>query len=146
MTLESSAFQNNSVLPSKYTCDGVGTNPPLLFKDVPKEAKSLALIVDDPDAPRGTWDHWVLWNIPPEVAQIAEGSTPMAAVVGKNSWPTNAYGAPCPPSGSHRYYFRLYALNSLINLPPDSNSKDLRSAIEGHILAETELMGTYQKK
>ena len=146
MTIESTAFQNKKEIPSKYTCDGVGTNPPLLLKDVPPEAKSLALIVDDPDAPSGTWDHWVLWNIPPEVSQVAEGSTPIGAVVGLNSWPANAYGAPCPPSDSHRYYFRLYALDALLNLSSNSNSDDLRSAMEGHVLAEAELMGTYQRK
>ena len=146
MIIESAAFKNGREIPSKYTCDGEAINPPLSIKDVPRGAKSLALIVDDPDAPAGTWDHWVLWNIPPEVKEIAEGSTPMGAVVGKNSWPANAYGAPCPPSGSHRYYFRLYALNSLLDLPPDSNSKDLRNAMEGHVLAEAELIGTYQRK
>src|SRR3989344_8123960 len=142
MIIESTAFKNGGEISSKYTCDGEAINPPLSIKDVPRGAKSLALIVDDPDAPAGTWDHWVLWNIPPEVKKIAEGSTPMSAVVGQNSWPANAYGAPCPPSGSHRYYFRLYALNSLLDLPPDSNSKDLRNAMEGHVLAEAELIGT----
>ena len=106
----------------------------------------MALIVDDPDAPSGTWDHWILWNIPKEVMQIAEGSTPMGAVVGKNSSGENSYGPPCPPSGAHRYYFRLYALDTPLNLSSNSNSDDLRGAMEGHVLAEAELMGRYQRK
>src|SRR3989344_4126190 len=146
MIIESAAFKNGGEISRKYACDGVGTNPPLVFKNVPENTKSLALIVDDPDAPRGTWDHWVLWNVPPEVQEIAEGSTPMSAVVWKNSWPANAYGAPCPPSGSHRYYFRLYALDALLNLSSNSNSDDLRGAMEGHVVAEAELMGRYQRK
>src|SRR3989344_6838210 len=146
MIIESTAFKNEGEIPSKYTCDSVGTTPPLVLKNVPENAKSLALIVDDPDASRGTWDHWGLWNIPPEVLQVAEGSTPIGAVVGLNSWPANAYGAPCPPSDSHRYYFRLYALDALLNLSSNSNSDDLRDAMEGHVLAEAELMGRYQRK
>ena len=146
MTIESTAFKNEEEIPSKYTCDGEAINPPLTIKNVPENAKSLTLIVDDPDAPSGTWDHWILWNIPKEVMQIAEGSTPMGAVVGKNSSGENSYGPPCPPSGAHRYYFRLYALDALLNLSSNSNSDDLRGAMEGHVLAEAELMGRYQRK
>ena len=146
MTIESTAFKNEEEIPSKYTCDGEAINPPLTIKNVPENAKSLTLIVDDPDAPSGTWDHWILWNIPKEVMQIAEGSTPMGAVVGKNSSGENSYGPPCPPSGAHRYYFRLYALDTPLNLSSNSNSDDLRGAMEGHILAEAELMGRYQRK
>ena len=146
MTIESTAFQNKKEIPSKYTCDGASTNPPLVIRDIPERTKSLALIVDDPDAPSGTWDHWILWNIPKEVMQIAEGSTPMGAVVGKNSSGENSYGPPCPPSGAHRYYFRLYALDTPLNLSSNSNSDDLRGAMEGHVLAEAELMGRYQRK
>jgi len=146
MTIESTAFKNEEEIPSKYTCDGEAINPPLTIKNVPENAKSLTLIVDDPDAPSGTWDHWILWNIPKEVMQIAEGSTPMGAVVGKNSSGENSYGPPCPPSGAHRYYFRLYALDTPLNLSSNSNSDDLRGAMEGHVLAEAELMGRYQRK
>lgn len=148
MQIESSAFKNGGEIPTKYTCDGEGINPPLVFKDVPKEAKSLALISDDPDAPNGTWDHWILWNISPETAEIPENSTPAGAVTGQNSWPANAnkYGAPCPPSGSHRYYFKLYALDVILDLPLTSGSQDLQNAMQGHILAEAELMGRYQRK
>ena len=148
MIIESSAFEYGKGIPEKYTCDGKGINPSLVFKDVPKEAKSLALISDDPDAPNGTWDHWVLWNIPPETTEILENSIPNGAVVGKNSWPVNAnkYGAPCPPSGSHRYFFKLYALNTILNLSINSTSQDLMNAMQDYILAEAELMGRYQRK
>jgi Raf kinase inhibitor-like YbhB/YbcL family protein len=146
MQITSSQFKNGGEIPSLYTCDGSGFNPPLIFKDVPKDAKSLALIVDDPDAPSGTWDHWVMWNILPNTKEITENGTPMGAITGKNSWPANKYGAPCPPNGSHRYYFKLYALDIMLNLPLNSNSSDLQEAIKGHTLAEAELMGRYQKK
>lgn len=146
MKIESSVFINGGNIPARFTCDGEGINPDLTFKDIPKEAKSLALIVDDPDAPRGTWAHWVLWNISPNITVIKENSTPTNAVVGANSWPNNNFGAPCPPSGSHRYFFKLYALDTILNISPSSKSEDLSTAMEGHILAEAELMGRYQKK
>jgi hypothetical protein len=146
MQIESPSFKYGEEIPSKYTCDGEGINPSLVFKDAPLEAKSLALIVDDPDAPKGTWDHWVVWNISPSTVEIPENSIPIGATVGKNSWPRNSYGSPCPPSGSHRYFFKLYALDTTLDLPPTSGSQDLRDAMQGHILAETELMGRYRRK
>lgn len=146
MIIESSTFKNGTEIPSKYTCDEEGINPPLVFRDVPKEAKSLALIVDDPDAPRGTWDHWVLWNISPQTTEIQENSTPAGAITGENSWPKNAYGGPCPPSGSHRYFFKLYALDSMINLAPGATKQEVIDVMQGHILAEAELIGRYQRK
>ncbi len=151
MKIESSAFKNNSEIPSRFTCDGEGVNPGLIFKDIPKEAKSLALVVDDPDAePAGTWVHWLMWNVTPNVMEIKEASTPAGAVVGANSWSDspfrNSFGAPCPPNGSHRYFFKLYALDIVLNIPSTSQSKDLVSAMEGHILSKAELMGRYQRK
>ncbi|MFH1608432.1 MAG: YbhB/YbcL family Raf kinase inhibitor-like protein [Patescibacteria group bacterium] len=146
MIITSSQFRNTEEIPSKFTCDGLGINPDLLIKDVPENAKSLALIVDDPDAPSGTWDHWVIWNIDPKISGIPENSTPNGAVVGKNSWPTNKFGAPCPPNGSHRYFFKLFALDIILNIPESSGSAKLVSAMQDHILAQTELMGNYSRK
>jgi len=141
MKLTSPAFQHESNIPSDYTCDGADKIPPLAIADVPPEAKSVALIMDDPDAPVGTWDHWIMWNIPPDTKQI---DRPLA-VVGKNSWGRTDYGGPCPPSGTHRYFFRLYALDILLEIPAGSAKSALKAAMEGHILAEATLMGTYQR-
>lgn len=146
MKLTSTEFLNKSEIPSLYTCDGQNFNPPLSLSGVPAPAKSLALIVDDPDATVGTWDHWVIWNISPAVAEIAENSVPSGAIVGQNSWSEKKYGGPCPPSGSHRYFFKLYALDTMLNISSDSNVHDLIAAMQNHILTETELMGTYQRK
>ncbi len=147
MELESTAFNNGEEIPSMFTCDGEGINPELIFKDIPKETKSLALIMDDPDATRGvTWDHWVMWNISPDTVSIKEGSVPAGAVQGQNSWPQNEYGGPCPPHGSHRYYFKLYALDTVLNLSTTAESLDLVSAMQGHIIEQAELMGRYQRK
>lgn len=145
MKIESTTFKNNEKISSKYTCDGENINPELVLNDVPKEAKELVLIMDDPDAPRGTWDHWVLWNIPPKITNIAENSVPLGATLGLNSSGKNEYQGPCPPSGSHRYFFKLYAINILITLKENANKKDLLNAIEGHILAEAELIGKYKR-
>ena len=146
MRIESSAFESGAEIPSRFTCDGESINPPLIFKIVPENAKSLALIVDDPDAPSGIWVHWVLWNIPPTVTEIKEGSTPAGAVAGINSGSKNAFSAPCPPGGIHRYFFKLYALDKVFDLPATSTSEDLSNAMEGHIMSESRLMGIYQKK
>ena len=146
MQIESSQFKNGGEIPSKFTCDGLGINPDLSFKDVPIEAKSLALIVDDPDAPSGTWDHWVIWNIAPDTKEILENSTPTGAVVGQNSWPTQKYGAPCPPNGTHRYFFKLFALDIMLNIPQTSGSSELTNAMQSHILAQAELVGKYSRK
>ena len=147
MIIESDAFKNGAEIPSRFTCDGEGMSPELTFKDVPKETKSLTLIVDDPDAVGGKiWVHWVLWNISPDTKKIRESSTPVGAVVGENSWPKNEYGGPCPPNGSHRYFFKLYALDTILNLPKTSRSPDLMTAMKDHILSQAELMGRYQRK
>ncbi len=133
-----STFKHEQNIPSDYTCDGTDKIPPLEISDIPTNAKSLALIMDDPDAPMGTWDHWILWNIPP-------GNKIQGGVGGKNSWGKTGYGGPCPPSGVHRYYFKLYALDIMLDLPAGSDKKALQNAMKGHILAEAVLMGKYQR-
>jgi hypothetical protein len=145
--LKSPAFENNEKIPRKYTCQGDDINPPLKIEGTPPEgAKSLVLIVDDPDAPMGTWDHWLVWNIPPIVSSIEENSVPEGAVQGKNSWGNNKYGGPCPPSGTHRYFFKLYALDTTLDISENSQKKDLEEAMEDHILAQTKLVGLYAKE
>ncbi|MEM2918372.1 MAG: YbhB/YbcL family Raf kinase inhibitor-like protein [Candidatus Altiarchaeota archaeon] len=145
MKIKSSAFEQNGKIPIKYTCQGQDINPPLEFSEIPKEAKSLALIMDDPDAPLGTWDHWIIWNIPPETKEILEGEIPKNAIQGQNSWKKNSYGGPCPPSGVHRYFFKLYALDTILNIKENSKKSDLEKAMQGHILAKAELIGLYEK-
>lgn len=146
LTLTSAAFKHSQPIPARFSCEGSDTSPPLAIEGVPKEAKALALIMDDPDAPAGTWVHWVLWNIDPSTKQIAQGSTPRGAEQGVNSWLRKGYGGPCPPSGQHRYFFRLYALSQRLNLPSNSTRKDLDRAMKGKILAQTELLGVYSRK
>jgi len=148
-TIKSSAFKDGEFIPLRFTGDGEDVNPLLEIKNTPQNAKSLALIFDDPDATGGDiWTHWVLWNINPQTQYIAEDSVPEGAITGINSWGKNSYGGPYPPKGSkpHRYFFRLYALDTVLNLPPSSNANDLRKAMEGHILDETTLMGLYSRK
>jgi len=145
MKLESSAFEHNGSIPSKYTCDGNNVSPPLRISEIPSEAKSLVLIMDDPDAPVGVWDHWLVWNIPPETAEIAEGQEP-EGVIGKNTGGKLGYQGPCPPDREHRYFFKLFALDTQLDLPPETaDKKDLEAAMEGHILGQTELMGRYNR-
>ena len=146
MKLSSSAFKHTGQIPALYSCDGSDTSPPLAIEGVPNEAKSLALVMDDPDAPAGTWVHWVLWNIDPVTTQIAQGSAPRGAEQGVNSWQRKSYGGPCPPSGQHRYYFRLYALSERLALPSNSTRKELDRAMQGKILAQTELLGVYSRR
>lgn len=131
-------------IPSEFTCDGSDLSPPLSISDVPTNAKSLVLISDDPDAPVGTWDHWVVFNIPPATKQIPQDTEPNGAP-GKNSWGRTGYGGPCPPSGTHRYFFRLYALDTTLNLPQGSTKKQIEAAMQGHILAKAELIGLYKR-
>jgi Raf kinase inhibitor-like YbhB/YbcL family protein len=146
MKISSPAFENNSKIPEKYTCDGENVNPPLKIEGVPKEAKSLVLIVDDPDAPMGTFLHWLVWNIPPETNFIEENSLPERAIQGKNDFGKENYGGPCPPFGTHRYFFKLYALDKILDLPPGSNLKEVEKAMDGHILDQDQLVGLYQRK
>lgn len=146
MRLTSPAFVNDGVIPQKYTCDGEDINPPLTIESVPVEAKSLALIVDDPDAPAGTWVHWLLWDINPGIGHIAENSIPNEAGTGMNSWGKRGWGGPCPPSGTHHYIFRLFALNEVLRLPDSSDRKTLDRAMQGKIVGRCELVGLYHRR
>lgn len=147
MRITSTTFENYKPIPAKYTCDGENINPPLEFFDVPESAKSLVLIMDDPDATRGaTWDHWVMWNIPAQTNQIQENSVPTGAVEGLNSWPKKGYGGPCPPQKEHRYFFKLYALDTLLNLSDQSTKQDVENAMSGHIMGQAELVGLYKRQ
>lgn len=146
MIIKSLAFKNNSDIPTKFTCDGKNINPSLEILDVPEGAKSLALIVDDPDAPGGDWVHWLLWNIDPTATEIAEDSVPDGAIQGLNDFGDNSYGGPCPPSGTHRYQFKVYALDTMFDIDKSSKKPDLLSVMEGHIIGESLLMGPYSRK
>ncbi|MCL4354427.1 YbhB/YbcL family Raf kinase inhibitor-like protein [Patescibacteria group bacterium] len=145
MKIKSTAFENNKNIPKKYTCQGDGINPPLSFSDLPQNTKSLVLIMDDPDATIGTFVHWLIFNIDPIINNLLENSSPAGSVLGKNSASLNEYVAPCPPSGIHRYFFKLYALDTLLNLTSKADKKEAEEAMIGHILDRAELIGTYQK-
>jgi hypothetical protein len=146
LKITSPAFVTNGYIPARYTCDGTDINPPLEISHVPAEAKSLALIVDDPDAPIGMWVHWLIWNIDPATREIAEDTVPRNAAQGRNDWKRNSYGGPCPPSGVHRYFFKLYALDTRLNLGAVTTKTDLEKAMQGHILASAELIGLYKRR
>lgn len=145
MKISSTAFENNGMIPSEYTCDGSDISPPLTISEIPKEAKSLAIIMDDPDAPIGTFTHWVVWNIPPQKTQFAKGEK-ISFPQGKTSFGRKSYGGPCPPGGTHRYFFKIYALDLVLNLKEGSSRSELEKAVKGHILTETSLMGRYSRK
>jgi hypothetical protein len=148
MKISSSAFQHQSFIPSKYTCQGNSISPDLLWRDIPAGTKSLVLIMEDPDAPMGLWTHWILYNIPPEITSLAENVKvlPKGTEQGLNTLNETGYVAPCPPSGTHRYYFRLYALDTVLQPNNKFTNETLKKAMEKHILAQTELMGNYAKK
>ncbi len=148
MKITSPAFQHTKEIPSEYTCDGSDTSPEFNIEDVPEDTKSLVLINDDPDAPdpaapQVVWEHWVVWNVPPDATSIEAGSVPAGAVQGTNSWGRTDYGGPCPPIGTHRYFFKLYALDTTLALGTSSIKADVETAMQGHILAEAVLMGRY---
>ena len=149
--LTSSAFAEGGAIPAKYTCDGAEASPPLAWSGVPAGAKSLALVVDDPDAPdpkapKMTWVHWVLYDIPPGATGIAEGAKPPAGTKdGVNDWGRTGYGGPCPPIGRHRYFHKLYALDTLLPDLKRPSKAQLQAAMRGHVIAEARLIGTYQK-
>jgi Raf kinase inhibitor-like YbhB/YbcL family protein len=150
ITITSSAFKEGAPIPKKYTCDTEDISPDLKWSGVPQGAKSLALICDDPDAPVGTWVHWVLFNLPPEVSELAAGVPSDATLTngarhGKNDFRKLGYGGPCPPGGTHRYFFKLYALDTMLALESGSTKAQLLSAMQNHILAEGQLMGTYKR-
>lgn len=150
MNIESPVFQNGEKIPRKYTCEGENINPPLMFIQVPKTAKSLALIVDDFDVPKslkpdGLWNHWLVWNMPPETKGVGEGMTP-PGIQGRGSGNKAAYQGPCPPDREHRYQFRLYALDAMLELDPQTARRDeLLEALETHILETVVLEGRYEK-
>jgi Raf kinase inhibitor-like YbhB/YbcL family protein len=153
MQIGSTAFSHNGAIPAVYTCDGHDTSPPLSWTDVPSSAKSLVLIVDDPDAPdpaapRMTWVHWVLYNLPPEIPGLAEGvkALPPGTLGGINDWGRTGYNGPCPPIGRHRYFHKLYALDVVLPDLGRPTKAALERAMQGHILAHAELVGTYQKR
>jgi Raf kinase inhibitor-like YbhB/YbcL family protein len=142
MKITSTAFKGGDRIPSKYTCDGENCNPDLHIEEIPAKTASLALIVDDPDAPGGTWVHWVVFGIPVS-ENIGEKSVP--GTQGRNDFGRLAYGGPCPPSGTHRYFFKLYALDTKLALAEGADKRGLEKAMEGHVLAKAELVGLYSR-
>jgi Raf kinase inhibitor-like YbhB/YbcL family protein len=143
LVIHSTVFNHNGHIPSDYTCEGKNINPPIEISSIPEGTKTLALIIEDPDAQHPNFVHWVVWNIPPNEA-IAEGSNP--GISGTNGFGKTGYGGPCPPSGSHRYFFRVYALDVELDLLAGSDKNALIDAMKDHILAKGELMGHYQKR
>jgi hypothetical protein len=144
MKLTSDAFKNDGRIPVRYTCDGEDISPPLSISDVPESAESLALVMDDPDAPMGTFDHWIVWNIPVDTISIAEGEQP-EGVPGRNDFGNLGYGGPCPPSGTHVYRFKLYALDTMLELEEGATKEELQVAMEGHIVERDILRGRYSR-
>jgi Raf kinase inhibitor-like YbhB/YbcL family protein len=151
LDLSSPSFQNGGPIPRVHSCDGSDRSPALVWSGVPEGTKSLVLTCDDPDAPMGTWVHWVLFDLPPDLAGLPEGVPPSAAlagggVQGLNSWGKSGYGGPCPPPGKpHRYFFRLYALDVVLGLSSGATQAQVLAAMKGHVLAEGEWMGTYRR-
>ncbi len=143
MKIASSVFEAYQLIPPKYTCDGEDINPPLTIEGIPAKAKSLALIVDDPDSPSENWVHWLVWNIDPQTKEIKENSVPLNAVLGINDFNKLEYGGPCPGSGTHRYSFRIYALDNVLNLEQRAGKSALEKAMAGHIIGQAELIGEY---
>jgi len=150
-SISSSAFTEGERIPDKYTCVGEDISPPLSWSDAPEGTKSFALICDDPDAPMGTWDHWLLYNIPADSVGLTERiptdeSLSDGSIHGLNTWGNRNYGGPCPPPGDpHRYFFKLYALDTMLSLTSDVNKNSLENAMQGHILEEAHLMGTFSR-
>jgi len=149
--LKSPAFRNGETIPSENTCDGADISPALEWSGVPATAKSLAIISNDPDAPMGNWSHWVLYDLPPSLHAIPAGlpayeKPSIGGTHGVTDFGSLGYGGPCPPSGTHRYFFRIYALDEVLGLKPGASQKQVEKAIQEHVLAQGELMGTYQRK
>lgn len=150
LMVKSSAFKEGEMIPKKYTCDGEDISPPLSWEGVPEGTKSIAIICDDPDAPMGTWVHWVLFNLPPGTNTLPEAVPPEAVLEngarhGINDFRKLGYGGPCPPSGTHRYYFKIYALDIVLGLQSGASKADLLKAMEGHVLSEGQIMGRYKR-
>lgn len=146
MFISSPDFEESEKIPEIFTCDGNDKAPDFLIGDVPDDAKSLSLIMEDPDGPIRAWTHWIIWNIPPETKTIIHGMVPKVAVEGLTSSGNAGYHGPCPPDGEHRYYFHLYALDTMLDLPEDSDRHKLEQAMASHTLESTYLMGTYGKE
>lgn len=142
LAISSPAFDADGTIPSKYTCDGKDVNPPLQVGQIPQGTRSLAVIVDDPDAPSGTWVHWVMWNVP-VASEIKEADAP--GVQGMNDFSKHRYNGPCPPNGVHRYFYKVYALDDVLNIPVSSDKGDLERAMAPHVLAQGELVGRYSR-
>ena len=145
LKITSPAFETNKNIPPKYGCDGENVNPPVQIENVPPGTKSLALVFDDQDAPRGTYVHWILWNVDPATKEIKEKSIPEGAVQGLNDFKKNLYGGPCPPTRPHKYVVKVYALDTRLELDPKSTKVDLEKAMEGHLLAQGQLFGVYKR-
>ncbi len=148
--IKSLAFEDGGMIPGKFTCDGLDVSPALGWESVPENAKTLAIICDDPDAPMGTWVHWVVFNIPADLGGLeedvpADEVLPTGAIQGKNDFRRIGYGGPCPPGGTHRYFFKIYALDTELDLSPGATKSQVLEAMEGHILAHGELMGRYSR-
>jgi Raf kinase inhibitor-like YbhB/YbcL family protein len=147
LILKSPAFSANTVIPKQYTCEGTDVSPPLYWQDPPKKTKSFVLIVDDIDAPTGNWVHWILFNIPANVGLFSEAAAlPKGAVSAQNSWGKTGYRGPCPPSGKHHYFFRLFALDSVLKLSSKVSKQELMKVMRGHVLETSELIGVYSKE
>jgi Raf kinase inhibitor-like YbhB/YbcL family protein len=152
ITITSTAFSEGQPIPAKYSCEGSDISPPLKWTNAPANTKSFALIADDPDAPMGTWVHWVLYDLPPNTTELPEDVAKTQFIAGNakqglNSWPRLGYGGPCPPPGKpHRYFFKLYALETMLDVKPGATKKDVEAAMKGHVLAEGQLMGSYERK
>ncbi|WP_412754744.1 YbhB/YbcL family Raf kinase inhibitor-like protein [Legionella donaldsonii] len=147
LSLTSPAFAANTLIPSQYTCQGADISPALLWQEAPAATKSYVLILDDPDAPSGDWVHWVIFNIPPTVQGLADDAElPTGAVNSKNSWGQTGYRGPCPPSGTHRYFFKLYALDTLLTLNANATKQDVLAAMANHVLEKSELIGLYRRQ
>ena len=149
LSLNSDAFNEGGVIPSKFTCEGDDVAPPLEWNGVPENAQSLVLIVDDPDAPKMTWVHWVVYNLPPDVKGLPEGAManmlPVGTKQGLNDWNNIGYGGPCPPTGRHRYFFKLYVLDTVLKNMNSPTKAEIEAAMQGHVIAQAELVGTYKK-
>jgi Raf kinase inhibitor-like YbhB/YbcL family protein len=145
LMISSPAYENNGNIPKKYTCDGANINPPLKIENVPQQAKSLALIFDDIDAPGASYVHWILWNIEPATKEIKENSVPEGATQGTNDFKKQNYGGPCPPTRPHRYAFKVYALDARLDLSPDSKKADLEKAMKGHVIARSQCLGKFKR-
>ncbi len=150
ISLKSPSFKEGEMIPQRFTCDGEDISPELMWESIPEGYQTLAIVCDDPDAPMGTWVHWIIYNIPPGLTGLKEGippdeSLPDGTKQGKNSWRRIGYGGPCPPGGTHRYFFKIYSLDTRLDLDPGVSKSQLIRAMEGHTLAQGQLMGRYHR-